>query len=156
MKAQRECPKRGRVVTVLGEGDNECMTAVIEAEGVRIHDYTARTRCWGHDYALTPDKDPTTARISGWGGGLCIGDFLLLTHPETRIIVVYQLTEVEYYSKPGDPGDQWHGRARFIPANSEVGQYVRHVGMQDTIQHADRARLGIQLCEALGHGGENG
>jgi hypothetical protein len=125
------------------------VTDVIEADGFRIHDYTERTRCWGHDYTLTPDPDPTTARISGWGSGLREGDFLLLTHPETRIIVVYQLTEAEYYSKPGDPGDQWRGRARFIPADSELGRQVRHTGMQDTIQHADREWLRIQLKEEV-------
>ena len=123
------------------------MTDLIEADGFRIHDYTDRRRCWGHDYALTPNADPTTARISGWGSGLREGDFLLLTHPETRIIVVYQLTEADYYSKPGDPGDQWHGRARFIPATSELGQRVRHAGMQDTIKHVDREWLRMQLME---------
>ncbi len=126
------------------------MTEPAEFAEFRIHDYTQRKRVWGHDYALTPDADPTTARITGWGGGLCEGDFLLLTHPETRIIVVYRLTEVEYYSKPGDPGDQWHGRVKFIPATSELGQQVRYAGMQETIQNTDRAWLRIQLVGAVG------
>lgn len=121
----------------------------VEASELRIHDYTARRRCWGHDYILAPDSDPTTARISGWGDGLREGDFLLLTHPETRIIVVYQLEEVAYYGKPGDPGDQWHGRVRFVPAASELGQRVRHTAMRETIQNVDRAWLGIQLREGV-------
>jgi hypothetical protein len=128
------------------EQADETSCAVSE---LRIHDYTARRRYWGHDYALTPDSDPATARIAGWGGGLREGDFLLLTHPETRIIVVYQLEEVAYYGNPGDPGDQWHGRVRFVPATSELGQRVRHTAMQDTIDHIDRKWLGIQLREGV-------
>ena len=124
------------------------MIEQVEAAKLHIHDYTARRRFWGHDYVLTPDEDPVTARISGWGGGLREGDFLLLTHPETRIIVVYRLEEVEYYSKPGDPGDQWRGRVRFVPAASELGQQVREVGLQDTIDHVEREWLGILLREA--------
>lgn len=125
------------------------MTKLIETPEFRIHDYTERTRAWGHDYALTPDSDPNTARITGWGSGLREGDFLLLTHPETRIIVVYRLAEVAYYRKPGDPGDQWRGRARFIPATSELGKRVRHAGMRDTIEHADRGWLRTQLREGV-------
>jgi hypothetical protein len=122
------------------------MIEQVEAAKLRIHDYSARRRCWGHDYVFTPDSDPTTARITGWGDGLRKGDFLLLTHPETRIIVVYELEEVAYY---GNPGDMWRGRARFIPAASELGQRVRHTAMQDTIEHVDREWLSIQLREGV-------
>lgn len=84
----------------------------------RVHDFTAAKRHFGHDYALTPDADPHTARISGWGSSPREGDMLLLSHPDGGE-VYYQLTEVRY---PGNPADQWFGSARFVPRASELGQ----------------------------------
>lgn len=87
---------------------------------IRVHDYTARTRGWGHDYALTPDANPATARVSGWGFGIRVGHFLRLTHPAGGY-VLYEITEVRYAS---NPLDMWHASVRFVPGSSDLGQRV--------------------------------
>lgn len=85
---------------------------------IRVHDFTATKRTFGHDYTLTPDADPNTARVSGWGSSPQQGDILLLSHPDGGE-VFYQLTELRY---PGNPPDQWFGRARFVPRASKLGR----------------------------------
>jgi hypothetical protein len=90
------------------------------APPIRVHDYTDRTRTWGHDYTLTPDADPTTARIGGHGTGLRKDDFLRLSHPQGGE-VIYQIIEIEYC---WNPLDQWFARVRFVPGSSDLGQRV--------------------------------
>jgi hypothetical protein len=87
----------------------------------QIHDYRKPQRRLGHDYILTPDQDPATAWISGWGGGIRLRDLLLLTHPEYDGHVIYQVTEIRYHS---NPADMWRGRVRFIPGSSDLGLAV--------------------------------
>lgn len=87
----------------------------------RIYDYRTPTRGWGHDYCLTADPDPSTARISGWGSGLHAGDYLLLSHPDGGE-VLYLITDLEYSS---NVLDQWFGRAQFLPGSSELGRELQ-------------------------------
>lgn len=82
----------------------------------RVHDY--RQRCWGHDYTLTPDPDPVTARITGWGDGLRQHDLLLIPHSEGGSCF-YEIEQIEYRR---DPDDMWFSRCRFVPGSSPLGQ----------------------------------
>lgn len=82
---------------------------------IRIHDY--RRRYFGHDYAITSDADPGAPRITGWGDGVRQGDLLLLQTDDGACF--YQ---IEVLNRPGDPGDMWFTRCRFVPASSELGQ----------------------------------
>lgn len=97
-----------------GAGGPQGGAAVI----VRIHDY--RNRYWGHDYTLTPDPDPATARIIGWGPNLREGDLLVIPRPgEDGKAAFYLVESLEYKA---DPPDMWFTTCRFTPASSQLGQ----------------------------------
>jgi hypothetical protein len=82
----------------------------------RIHDY--RKRYWGHDYTLTPDPNPVTARITGWGDGLRRHDLLVVPH-HAGGACFYEIEQIEYRM---DPSDMWSARCRFVPGSSKLGQ----------------------------------
>lgn len=84
---------------------------------IRIHDY--RQRYWGHDYTLTPDPDPITARIIGWGRNLREGDLLIIPRKESSAAAFYRIEALEYKA---DPPDMWFTTCRFTLASSDLGQ----------------------------------
>ena len=85
---------------------------------IRIHDY--RRRYWGHDYCLTPNPDPVTARIIGWGEYLREGDLLVIPRPdETDKAAFYRIESLRYEM---DPNDMWFSTCRFVPGSSALGQ----------------------------------
>lgn len=85
---------------------------------IRIHDY--RNRCWGHDYSLTPDPDPVTARITGWGPHLRVGDLLVIPRPGEDTGAALYLVESRRWADGVD--DMWFAACRFTPASSELGR----------------------------------
>lgn len=90
----------------------------LAAATARVHDY--RRRYWGHDYSLTPHADPATARITGWGLNLRVGDLLVIPRPgEGGKAAFYRIESLQYTP---DPPDMWFTTCRFTPASSELGQ----------------------------------
>lgn len=81
----------------------------------RVHDY--HNRYWGHDYAIKPDPDPITARVTGWGDGVRQHDLLLLPNGDGACFY-----EIETIERPRDPGDMWFADCRFVPVSSDLGQ----------------------------------
>jgi MioC protein len=76
---------------------------------IQTHDYTQRH--WGHDYAIRTVVDQgQRLRMSGWGGGIRQGDYLLLENGggSTR----YRVDTIRYES---NPLDMWHIEAEFAP-----------------------------------------
>lgn len=79
----------------------------------KTHDYTKRY--WGHDYTFDPlDEKGLTARILGWGKGICEADYILLENGDEN--TRYQATEILYFS---DPPDMWKGIFKFAPRQGE-------------------------------------
>jgi hypothetical protein len=106
------------------------------SEAPQVHDYTAPTRGYGHDYILTPDPDPSTAKVTGWGCGLRVGDYLMLSRSTSSDeTALYRLTEVVYKM---DPEDMWNARAVFVPGSSEEGRLV-----------AEGQRIGREVAESF-------
>lgn len=84
----------------------------------RIHDY--RQRYWGHDYTLTPDPDPVTARVIGWGHNLREGDLLVIPRPDDGTKAAFYRIESLRWADGVD--DMWFTTCRFTPASSGLGQ----------------------------------
>ena len=77
----------------------------------QTHDYTCPKRGWGHDFTVMEIFDGgKTLDLSGWGRGICEGDYLILPSKEgsTR----YQVSSIRYMD---DPTDQWFAKANFAP-----------------------------------------
>lgn len=82
----------------------------------RIHDY--RRRGWGHDYTITPDADPVTAQLMGWGVGIRQRDVLLIPHSQGDGCL-YEVEQIKYFR---DPADMWKAACRFVAGSGEAGQ----------------------------------
>jgi hypothetical protein len=100
---------------------------------IRVHDY--RRRYWGHDYSLTPNHDPATAQIIGWGPDLREGDLLIVERPEDRPktaskAAFYRIESLEYKA---DPPDMWFTTCRFTPASSQLGQHAIEAMTRPTV-----------------------
>lgn len=80
----------------------------------RVHDY--RKPYWGHNTIITPDPDPTTASVTGWGDGVRQHDLLLLPNGESACFYV-----IETIRRPGNPPDMWTAHCRWVHAESRLG-----------------------------------
>lgn len=69
---------------------------------------------------ITPDEDPVTARIVGWGSGLREHDLLVIPH-QAGGAGLYEIEDLRYAQ---DPGDMWFTTCRFVPGTSELGRWA--------------------------------
>lgn len=70
-------------------------------------------RGWGNDLTFAPDKDPKTAKATGWRDGLKGGDYLLLNNPASSFGVSYYKIKAVTYCV--DPPDMWHADLEWVP-----------------------------------------
>ena len=82
---------------------------------IRTHDYGPGQRGRGHDVTITKVRDGgQVIKATGWGRGICPGDYLLLPKGSGR--TRYQVTEIEYLM---DPDDMWFATLTFTPRTHE-------------------------------------
>lgn len=85
----------------------------------RVHDY--RDRHGGHDYTLTSNPDPVTARITGWGHGIREGDYLAIPRPQDGC-ALYRIEALRYTD---DPPDMWFTTSRLLPGCSDAARGIQ-------------------------------
>jgi hypothetical protein len=81
----------------------------------QTHDYRYEQRRLGWDLSFTPVDGGLRLRAHGWGGGLNVGDYLLLSNPtggDTRYKILADLR----YER--DPADMWWATLVFAPRES--------------------------------------
>jgi MioC protein len=87
---------------------------VMDAKSPREHDYT--TRHWGHDVAIHRVMDGgNILGVSGWGGGVKRGDYLIL--PQGEGTTRYQVEHIFYQP---DPPDMWSATLHFAPRDAQL------------------------------------
>ena len=80
-------------------------------DGVTTHDYTQRGP--GHDIWYKPiDSEGIRLKGGGWGYGLKVGDFILLSPKGESRTARYRVEELKYMR---DPQDQWFATLVFDP-----------------------------------------
>ena len=80
------------------------------AMGPATHDYS-QIRGYGHDVAvLTVLDGGQRIRVAGWGCGITVGDFVLLTQGDG--VTRYRVIGINYMC---DPADQWFAWMVFAP-----------------------------------------
>lgn len=80
------------------------------------HDYTRQKRGWGRDLSYTP-LPGNRLDAYGWGSGIRVGDYLLLTNPAHGRDTRYQVESIRYML---DPPDQWFAILAFAPRDALI------------------------------------
>lgn len=76
------------------------------------HDYTNAKRSWSHDITVHFIRNEgKTLNASGWGPGLCRGDYVLLNR-NPRETTRYQIKHIDYKE---DPANAWVALLVFAP-----------------------------------------
>jgi MioC protein len=62
---------------------------------MRTHDFSKKIQSANYAFEVVDDDK---AQMTGYGKGIKVGDYILLTKDKVR----YQVEEIEYYSNPRD------------------------------------------------------
>lgn len=88
------------------------MDAEAEREAkLRVHDFRKFTQGWGHSIGYTPMED-NRLDAYGWGRGLRVGDYVVLTNTKTGGQPWYTVESIQYAR---DPPDQFFAVLQWMP-----------------------------------------
>jgi hypothetical protein len=84
-------------------------------ERVKTHDFSRKTRTWGHDYSINKIIDGgLKLNVMGWGFNIKTGDYIILDNKDAKYnkTTRYKVTQIGYTT---DPADMWFAELEFAP-----------------------------------------